>query len=110
MRPEFQIGPPQALQTPQTGPFRSHREGPGSVRIKTDIAALAYRGLTDGTNAAESLWAGQHCVIKLYGAQRERSADGAQRAAAAGWGWWVSPGPSSTVSTTRWALGAELGL
>ena len=110
MRPEFQIGPPQALQTPQTGPFRSHREGPGSVRIKTDIAVLAYKGLMDDTNAAEGSWAGQHGAIKLYGARRERSADGAQWAAAAGWGWGVSPGPSSTVSTTCWALGAEPGL
>ena len=109
MRPEFQIGPPQALQTPQTGPFRSHREGPGSVRIKTDIAVLAYKGLMDDTNAAEGSWAGQHGAIKLYGARRERSADGAQWAAAAGWGWGVSPGPSSTVSTTCWALGAEPG-
>ena len=80
------------------------------MRIKTGIMALAYKGLTDDTNAAEGLWAGLHGVIKLHGAQWERSADGAQWAAAAGWGWGVSPGPSSTVSTTRWALGAELGL
>ena len=70
------------------------------MRIKTDIAVLAYKGLMDDTNAAEGSWAGQHGAIKLYGARRERSADGAQWAAAAGWGSSTRGGASSTAVTS----------
>ena len=46
--------------------------GPGSVGIKTDIAALTYKGLMDVTKASEGIWAGQYGAIKLHGAQRDR--------------------------------------
>ena len=61
-------GPPD----PPKGALLLAPPGPGSVGIKTDIAALAYKGLMDVTKASEGIWAGQYGAIKLHGAQRDR--------------------------------------